>query len=265
MADKKYIARAEHVNSLLSVGLDADANKLPAEFQEHEFPQFTFNKFIIDETAEYAAAFKPNAAFYEARGDQGLRELKMTMDYLVEHYPDIFTIYDAKRADIGNTNIGYAGSIFDWLGFDAVTLHPYLGKEALQPFLDRKDKISVILCRTSNKGAGEFQDLKTDGKSLWHIVAEKVANEWNRNGNCMLAVGATYPEEIKTIRSLAPEMTFLVPGVGAQGGDVAQVVKAGLNKEGKGLIINSSRGIIFSDDPAREAKALRDEINAHRG
>src|SRR3989344_5886898 len=146
MADKKYIARAEHVNSLLSVGLDADANKLPAEFQEEEFPQFAFNKFIIDQTAEYAAAFKPNAAFYEARGDQGLHELKMTMDYLREHHSDIFTIYDAKRGDHGNTNRAYAEAIFDWLGFDAVTLHPYLGKEALQPFLDRDDKVSIILC-----------------------------------------------------------------------------------------------------------------------
>src|SRR3989344_559116 len=155
----KYNQRAKKINSLLCVGLDSDFEKLPEKFKAMENPQFEFNKYIIEETHEFAAVYKPNSAFYEARGDKGLQELKMTMDYLREKHPDIFTILDAKRGDIGNTNNGYVASIFDWLGFDAVTLHPYLGKEALLPFLERKDKGCIILCRTSNPGAGELQDL----------------------------------------------------------------------------------------------------------
>ncbi len=261
---EKYDARVEKVNSLLCVGLDADFEKIPERFKTLSNPQFAFNKYIIDETHEYAAAYKPNAAFYEARGDRGLRELKMTMDYLTENHPDVFTIYDAKRADIGNTNTGYVSAIFDWLGFDAITLHPYLGGEALSPFLERKDKVSIVLCRTSNPDSNEFQNLVADGKPLWHHVAERVAKQWNKNANCMLVVGATYPEEMKAIRAIVGDMTFLVPGIGAQGGDVKAVVEAGKNAAGKGLIINSSRGIIFSDDPHEEAKKLRDEINLYR-
>lgn len=264
MIEEKYNKRAEKINSLLCVGLDPDFGKLPANFKTMEFPQFEFNKWIIDETAEFAAAFKPNMAFYEARGEQGIKELKMTMDYLRNHHGDIFTICDAKRADIGNTNNGYVTAIFDYFGFDAVTLHPYLGKEALKPFLDRKDKVSIILCRTSNPGAGELQDLLTNEQPLWQIVAEKVSKEWNYNHNCMLVIGATYPEELKAVRSIVGEMTLLVPGVGAQGGDVEATVKAGLNSLKLGMIINSSRGIIFAENPKEEAKKLRDEINKYR-
>jgi orotidine-5'-phosphate decarboxylase len=260
----KYNKRAKKVNSLLCVGLDADFDKIPKRFLKLKFPQFEFNKWIIKETNEYAAAYKPNVAFYEAKGDRGIRELKMTMEYLSKNHPNIFTILDAKRADIGNTNKGYVSATFDWLNFDAITLHPYLGEEALKPFLERKDKISIILCRTSNSGAGEFQDLKIKGKSLWQIVAEKVSKDWNKNKNCMLVVGATYPKEMKKIRSLVGDMTFLVPGVGAQGGDIKKVLKAGLNKKGLGLIINSSRGIIFSSNPKSEAKKLCEEINKYR-
>ena len=245
----KYNQRAEKIDSLLCVGLDADFAKIPKRFLDMEFPQFEFNKWVIEETHEYTVAYKPNSAFYEARGDKGIRELKMTMDYLREKHPDIFTILDAKRADIGNTNNGYVSAIFNWLGFDAVTLHPYLGKEALQPFLDRTDKVCIILCRTSNPGAGEFQDLKIGGISLWQVVAESVCKDWNKNKNCMLVVGATYPEEMKKIRALAGDMTFLVPGIGAQGGDLKEVLSAGLASDGLGLIINSSRGIIFSKNP----------------
>ncbi len=262
----KYNQRVEKSNSLLCVGLDPEFEKLPQQFKDKEFPQFEFNKWIIDQTVEFVSVFKPNIAFYEARGDQGIKELKMTMEYLQKNYADIFTICDAKRADIGNTNQGYVTAIFDWLGFDAITLQPYLGKEALKPFLERKDKVSVILCRTSNPGAGELQDLvvQTRGLPIWQIVAEKVREEWNYNQNCMLVVGATYPEEMKTIRSMVGDITFLVPGVGAQGGDVEATVKAGLNSEKKGMIINSSRGIIFAENPAAEAKKLRDEINKFR-
>ena len=261
---EKYNLRAQKVNSLLCVGLDSDFEKIPAGFKEKEFPQFEFNKWIIDQTAEFAAAFKPNAAFYEARGQQGWQELKMTVDYLKQACPDVFTILDAKRADIGNTNNGYVQAIFDSLGFDAITLHPYLGKEALKPFLDRTDKISIVLCRTSNPGAGELQDLLVNGKTVWQLVAEKVSSEWNTNNNCILVVGATYPNEMQVIRSLVGDMTFLVPGVGAQGGDVEAIVKAGVNSKRLGLIISSSRGIIFAENPAEEAKKLKDEINKHR-
>ncbi len=260
----KYNSRVDKINSIACVGIDADFEKLPPKFLKAQFPQFEFNKYIIDTTHEFAAAFKANIAFYEARGEQGMHELKLTMDYLREKHPDVFTICDAKRADIGNTNRGYVSSILDWLGFDAMTLHPYLGREALEPFLARQDKGAIILCRTSNPGAGELQDLEVNGKAIWQIVAEKVRDEWNTNQNCMLVVGATYPEEMKTIRALVGEMTFLVPGIGAQGGELESAVKAGLNKEKKGMIINSSRGVIFARDPASAARALRNRINEFR-
>ncbi len=259
----KYNEQAKKINSLLCVGLDPDFEKLPEKFKAKEFPQFEFNKYIIDETHEYAAAYKPNSAFYESRGDIGIKELKMTMEYLTKNHPDIFTILDAKRGDIGNTNNGYVNSIFDWLGFDAVTLHPYLGREALLPFLDRADKGSIILCRTSNSGAGELQDLISDGKPVWQIVAEKVSKDWNKNNNCMLVVGATYPQEMKKIREVTGEMTFLVPGIGAQGGSVAEVMASGLNSAGLGLVISSSRGIIFAENPKEEARKLCEEIRKY--
>lgn len=251
----KFNLRADKINSLLCVGLDPI-----------QPPLFQFNKRIIDQTAEYAAAFKPNIAFYEAHGHNGLAELKKTMDYLHANHPDIFTICDAKRADIGSTNKGYVQEIFDYFGFDAVTLHPYLGREALEPFLSRKDKISIILCRTSNPGAGELQDLQlgNNNKKLWEIVAEKVAKEWNENSNCMLVTGATYPEEIAGVRKIVGNMTLLIPGIGAQGGNIKDAIEAGLNSQRKGLIINSSRGIIFAENPKVEAEKLRDEINEYR-
>lgn len=266
-----YTARVEAVNSLVCVGLDSEFEKLPAAVQNDDDPQFSFNQAIIDATHQFAVAYKLNSAFYEAWGDVGLRSLQRTMDYLHAAYPDIPTIDDAKRADIGNTNRGYVTAIFDQLGFDAVTLHPYLGREALQPFLDRTDKGCIILCRTSNPGSGELQDLVSDGKPIWQHVAERVANEWNANANCLLVVGATYPEEMRQIRRLTGQMTFLVPGIGAQGGDVEAVVTAGLNSEKKGMIINSSRGIIFASSgndfaqaAAREARTLRASINQYR-
>jgi orotidine 5'-phosphate decarboxylase subfamily 2 len=263
MSIDKYNQRAKKINSLLCVGLDSDFEKIPDKFKTFEFPQFEFNKYIIEETQQYTSAFKINTAFYEARGDKGIQDLKETMEYLRVYYPDIFTICDAKRADIGNTNNGYVSAIFDWLGFDAVTLHPYLGQEALQPFLDRTDKGSIILCRTSNIGAREFQDLKVEGKPIWQIVAQRVSEVWNKNNNCMLVVGATYPEEMKKIREVAGGITFLVPGIGAQGGDLKSVLEAGLNREDLGLIINSSRGIIFSESPRVEAEKLCEEIRKY--
>lgn len=260
----KFNARAEDVNSLVCVGLDSDYTKLPEQFQREQYPQFVFNRWIIEQTHEFAAAYKPNIAFYEARGDAGIHELKLTVEYLQRNHPDIFLICDAKRGDIGSTNQGYVESIFDWFGFDAVTLQPYLGAEAMQPFLKRTDKGCIVLCRTSNIGSGEFQNLDFGGKPLWQHIAVQVRDHWNNNGNCMLVVGATYPEEIKTVREIVGEMTLLVPGIGAQGGNLEQTVTNGLNSAKNGLILNSSRGIIFSENPARAVQELRDAINAFR-
>ncbi len=263
-AELKLNAREEKVNSLLSVGLDSELSKLPAKFQAEKFPQFEFNKWIIEQTHEFVSSYKPNSAYYEMRGEQGIKELKMTMEYLQENHPDIFTILDAKRGDIGSTNTAYVRSAFDWYGFDSVTLHSYLGQEAMQPFLDRTDKVCIFLCRTSNPGSGEFQDLLVEGQPLWQRVTEAIVKNWNKNQNCMLVVGATYPKEMAAIRKLAGEMTFLVPGVGAQGGSVEDACTAGLNTSKQGMIINSARGIIFAENPAMEAKKLRDEINQFR-
>jgi len=260
----KYDQRAQTINSLVCVGLDTPLERVPERFHSAEDVLFAFNQWIIDQTHPYAAAYKPNIAFYEAHGDAGLRSLKRTVDYLREHHPDILTICDAKRADIGSTNQGYVSAIFDWLGFDAVTLNPYLGREAMQPFLERQDKGCIVLCRTSNPGAGELQDLMCEGKPLWQIVADKGSGEWNARGNCMLVAGATYPDELARIRALVGEMTLLIPGIGAQGGDVAQTVHAGANSAGRGMIINSSRAIILADDPAQAARDLRDAINDFR-
>lgn len=257
---QKLERRMEAVNSLVCVGLDPQMDKLPERFRGAALPMFEFGKWVIEQTHEFVAAYKPNMAFYEARGVLGLEELDRTMAFLHEEHPEIVTICDAKRADIGSTNRGYVAAIFDAMGFDGVTLHPYLGREALMPFLEREDKASIVLCRTSNPGAGEFQDLLVDGRPLWQTVAERVSREWNAEGNCMLVVGATYPEEMRKIREVAPEMTFLVPGVGAQGGDVAEVVAAGLDAKGKGLLISSSRAILQADDPGAAARVLRDEI-----
>jgi len=264
---EKYNKRAKEINSLLCVGLDADFDKLPEQYKKlgGSESQFQFNKYIIDTTYPYASAFKPNVAFYEARGTDGIEALKKTMNYIHANYPDVFTILDAKRADIGNTNNGYVTSIFDWLGFDAVTVNPYLGSEAIKPFLDRIDKCSIILAKTSNPGARELQDCVLENKEiLWQHIARKVADEWNTNNNLMIVMGATVPDDVAIARRITGEMTFLVPGIGAQGGDIKNTVTNGINKEGLGLIINSSRGIIFSGDPSGEAKKLRDEINNYR-
>lgn len=261
---QKFTVSLEKNNSLLCVGLDADLEKLPQQFKDGNYPQFAFNKWIVDETVASVCAFKPNTAFYEARGIRGIEELKLTCDYIRTTYPDILIILDAKRGDIGNTNIGYVEFAFNYLQADAITLHPYLGAEAMKPFLERIDKASIILCRTSNEGAKEFQNLQIDGKELFEMVAHKVITEWNQNNNCLLVVGATYPEDMKKIRTLSDEMTFLVPGIGAQGGDLEKTMKAGLNSEKKGMIINAGRSIIFAENPKTEAEQLKNKINSFR-
>ena len=261
---QKFERRAAKAGSLLCVGLDPEFERIPKRFQRYKLPLFEFCQWIIEQTAEFAAAYKPNTAFFESRGSLGWRELEATAELLRTQYPEWLTICDAKRADIAHTNRGYVKAIFDELGFDAVTLHPYLGREALEPFLERRDKVSIILCRTSNPGAGNLQDLHVDGCPLWQAVAEQVARHWNVNHNCMLVTGATWPREMRAIRCIAPDLTFLVPGIGAQGGNVAELVSAGLDSRGKGLIFSASRSILFSDDPAGAARSVRDEIQAAR-
>jgi len=252
-------------NSLVCVGLDSDISKLPSRFKKNKYPQFAFNKEIIEKTHDLVCAYKLNSAFYESQGAEGVKELKMTCDYLKKNYPIIPIILDAKRADIGNTNEGYVKFAFDYLRADAITLHPYLGREAIEPFLQKKDKGIIILCKTSNKGAGELQDLIINKRQLYKIVAQKVVKEWNKNKNCLLVVGATYPKELKEVRKIVGDnMTLLIPGIGAQGGDLEKTVKAGLNKKKSRIIINSSRGIIFSEKPRKEARKLKEEINKFR-
>lgn len=257
--------------SLVCVGLDSDIAKLPEHILTTNHPQSTFNKEIIDVTADLVCAYKPNTAFYESRGKAGIEALKLTCDYIKDNYPEIPIILDAKRGDIGNTNEGYINFAFDYLRCDAITLHPYLGKESIKPFLDQKDKGIIILCRTSNSGAGEYQDLEVNGKPLFQIVAEHITNDWNFNGNCGLVVGATYPDELKIVRHIVGEMPILIPGIGAQGGDVEKTVKVGVDKEGYNAIINSSRGIIFAskgidfaEAARKETMKLKDEINKYR-
>ncbi|MDE1162994.1 MAG: orotidine-5'-phosphate decarboxylase [Acidobacteriaceae bacterium] len=258
------IEKFERAGSLVCVGLDSELGLLPERFQSQAEPQLAFNRWVIEETREYIGAYKLNAAFYEARGAQGVLEMERTVAFLREAAPKAVTICDAKRADIGNTNRGYVESIFDAMGFDAVTLHPYLGSEALKPFLERDDKLSIVLCRTSNPGAGELQDLLVEGQPLWKRVAHQVSTQWNARGNCALVVGATWPEEMREVRATAATLPFLVPGIGAQGGDVRAVVDAGLDGRGGGLMISSSRGVIFAESPRAAAQALHQEIEEAR-
>jgi orotidine 5'-phosphate decarboxylase subfamily 2 len=261
---QKLDAIVKKNNSLLCVALDADFEKISKAYKNKDFPQFAFNKWLIDETAPFVSAYKPNTAFYEARGSAGIRELQMSCDYIKEHYSDHLLILDAKRADIGNTNMGYVTFAYDFMKADAITLHPYLGSEALAPFLSRKDKGAIILCRTSNPGAGEFQDRIIDGKPLYMQVANSVVKKWNLNHNCMLVVGATYPTEMKELRAIDDDFFFLVPGIGAQGGDLEKTLEAGLNSKKTGMLITIGRSIIFAEKPGEEAKKIQDEINKFR-
>jgi orotidine-5'-phosphate decarboxylase len=256
-------------NSLVCVGLDPDISKIPAHLQGLENPLFEFNRAIVDATSDLVCAFKPQMAFYSAV--QAERDLILTIDHIHENHPDIPVILDAKRGDIGSTAEMYAKEVFDRYQSDAVTVNPYMGGDTLQPFLKRRDKGVIILCRTSNPGSRDFQDLESNGEKLFQIVARKASSEWNVNNNILLVVGATFPEELKEIRSIVGEMPLLVPGIGAQGADVERAVANGKTPNGAGMIINSSRGIIYSsqeDDFAEAArnaaKTLRDEINRWR-
>ena len=258
-------------NSLVCVGLDSDIDKLPESFKQKNHPQFEFNKTIIDTTHDLVCAYKPNPAFYEALGDRGVKELKMTCDYLRETYPEMPIILDAKRGDIGNTNEGYAKYVFDYLQADAITVMPYMGIESLSAFFQREEKGIIVGCHSSNSGAKEFQELSVNGKPLYEKVAEELMKQQGDNPNMMIFMGATYPEQLTQVRKIVRDMSFLVPGIGAQGGNIEQTIKAGLNSQNAGLIINSSRGIIFASsqenfaEKAREeTQKLREEINKYR-
>ena len=249
-------------NTLVCVGLDGDINKIPEKYRESKNPLFAFNRDIIDATAQYVCCYKPQIAYYSGVGKE--EDLELTIDYIHNNYPGIPVILDAKRGDIGSTAQMYVKEAFTRYKADSITVNPYMGGDTLQPFLDEKEKGTIILCRTSNPGAIDLQDLTMDGKPLYMHVAHKATNEWNKNSNILLVVGATYPGELKEIRSVIGDIPFLTPGIGAQGGDVKKAVEAGTTSDGAGMIINSSRGIIYAENPGLAAKKLRDEINLYR-
>lgn len=258
-------------NSLLCVGLDPDLARLPAALQQQKDGIATFCKAIVDATADLACSFKPQIAYFAALGAED--QLEQVCTYIKQKYPAIPIILDAKRGDIGATAHQYAREAFDRYGADAVTVNPYMGFDSVEPYLEWKDRGVIILCRTSNAGGSDLQFLSVDGKPLYQHVASLVANKWNRNGQCALVVGATFPEELAQVRAIVGDMPLLVPGVGAQGGDVAATVRSGRTANGTGMMINSSRAILFatpqgSEDFAQAARrvavATRDEINQYR-
>ena len=253
---QKLTARIDASNSLLCVGLDPDPSRFPASILGHETPILAFNKQIIDATHDLVCAYKPNIAFYEAAGLEGLGALKSTIEYVPDEIP---VILDAKRGDIGSTARAYAKAAFEVWGADAVTVNPYLGLDALEPFLAYTEKGVFLLCHTSNPGARDFQSLRCNGQPLHEIVAQRALQ-----CGMGLVVGATYPEALRKIRELAPQAWILMPGIGAQGGDLEGALAAGLNREGHGLIINASRSIIYAPHPRTAARELRDRINEGR-
>lgn len=256
-------------NSLLCVGLDPNPELMPGHLQHRAHNVFDFCTAIIDATHDLVCAYKPQIAYFADTAKE--EQLQAVIAYTQQHYPHIPIILDAKRGDIGSTAAMYAREAFDRFNADAVTINPYMGRDSAQPFLERDDKGVFILCRTSNAGGAEFQDLVVEGVPLYERVALNVVTNWNTNDNCALVVGATNPAQMQRVRTLVGDMPFLVPGVGAQGGDVASLLGAGLTQPKTGLVINSSRGIIFAgsgEDYAQQARkaalALRAEINQHR-
>jgi orotidine-5'-phosphate decarboxylase len=265
----KLYAAAARNNSLVCVGLDPELEKIPAQLRDLSQPLFEFNRRIVDATAEYACCYKPQFAHYAALAAED--QLLATIRYIHEKHPGLPVLLDSKRGDIGSTAEKYAQESFGRYGADAATVNPYLGFDSIEPYLKWTDRGVIILCRTSNPGARDFQDLESGGKRLYRHVAERVARDWNAGGQCMLVVGATYPQELAEIRAIVGDLPFLVPGVGAQGADVAMAVRAARTADGLGMVVNSSRGIIYAGggagfaDAARDAaRALRDEINQYR-
>lgn len=261
--------RWQQADTLVCVGLDPEPAKFPARFAADPDAVFAFCRDIVDATAEYACAFKPQIAHFAALGAED------ALTRLIAHahaaHPGIPVILDSKRGDIGSTAQHYASEAFDRYAADAVTANPYLGRDSVQPFLDRADRGVIVLCRTSNPGAGDLQDLLVEGRPLYQHVAQKVAQEWNAHGNCALVVGATWPAQLREVRAIVGEVPFLVPGVGAQGGDVEAVVNNAKTADGTGLMVSSSRAILYASSgedyaeaAAAAARALRDQINAFR-
>ncbi len=268
----EQLARAEALNdSMLCVGLDPDPARFPGSWKDDPARIFDFCATLVDATRDLVIAFKPQIAYFAAQRAE--EQLERLIAHIHQVAPQVPVILDAKRGDIGHTAEAYARAIFDSLGADAVTLNPYLGRDSLEPFLRRADRTSFLLCLTSNAGAGDLQDLQVDGRPLYEHVAE-LASSWNTNGNVGLVVGATYPAEAKRIREIAPDLPFLMPGVGAQAGDVEEAVQSAIDAHGAGIIVNASRGVMFAtpeggerwtDASRRAAVSLRDQINAARG
>lgn len=244
------------------VGLDTDYDKIPQSLKDSYGDQgamiamFGFNKGIIDSTKDLVCAYKPNFAFYEKHGEAGIEVLRETIGYIHEVAPDVPVILDFKRGDIDNTNLGSV-ALLQSLGANAVTIAPYMGMVANKPFLDLSDIGIFVLGRTSNKGAGEFQDLLVEGKPLYRIVVDNVLTKWNYNGNCGVVIGATVPEELAMVRQDNPFAIILIPGVGAQGGDLEAVLHSGFSPKGNGILVNSSRAIIYASDDKDFAEAAR--------
>lgn len=257
-------------DSLLCVGLDPEPNRFPDELRDRADAIFDFCREIVDATADLVCCFKPQIAHFAARGAENA--LQRLIAHIHDRHPQVPVILDAKRGDIGSTAKHYAVEAFERYAADAVTLNPYLGGDALQPFLDYADRGCVILCHTSNPGAAKLQELQVDGRPLYQQVAASVAREWNTNGNCALVVGATYPEQLAQVRSIVGDsMPLLVPGIGAQGGDVEAVVRNGRNPQGTGLMVSASRAVLYASSDKEfaaaartEARRLRDEINRYR-
>jgi orotidine-5'-phosphate decarboxylase len=262
------LAQAQHLSgSLVCVGLDPDPVKLPPELKGDAAPLHAFDRRIVDATCDIAAAYKPQIAFYSALGAE--EQLVASIRYIRQRAPTALVILDAKRGDIGNTAEAYAREAFERYGADAVTVNPYMGEDAVRPFLVRPDRGVLLLCRTSNSGARDFQDLRFDGLPLYRHVARHAADRWNEHGNLMLVVGATVPREMGELRAAHPHMPFLVPGIGAQGGDLEATLAAGLDARGLGLLISASRSIIYAGGGAagaiRAAAAkLHGDINKER-
>ncbi|HLN13578.1 MAG TPA: orotidine-5'-phosphate decarboxylase [bacterium] len=262
----RLLQRGWDRQKFVCVGLDSDADSLPVAHLASAGVGdriFAFNRAIVDATADLVCAYKPNSAFYEAQGPAGIEALIRTIAHIHETAPEVPVILDAKRGDIDNTNRAYARFVFDICGADAVTVHPYLGREALSPFLEREDRGIIVLCHNSNPGAREFQDLPTQrDRPLYQVVAEHVATVWNAHGNCAVMVGGTYPDAVETVRRIIGDMAMLIAGIGAQGGDLGDAVRAGLNSRRDGVIVNSSRQVIFRSAGKDFAEAARREVVA---